>query len=78
MYDRALEARKKILDLDHLSTLLTLSNLGAVFAVQGRFSEAEAISLESLEGKKKVLDIELPPTLDAVRNIGVLLKDQGR
>jgi tetratricopeptide (TPR) repeat protein len=53
MYVRALAGYEKALGPDHTSTLLTVHNLGLLYADQGKLSEAEQMYQRALVGYEK-------------------------
>ncbi|PQE09257.1 tpr repeat protein [Rutstroemia sp. NJR-2017a WRK4] len=78
LYLRALEGSKKVLGLDHISTLSIANNLGYIYSIQGKLVEAEAIYLRALEGCEKALGPDYILTLQTVRNLGMLYSRQGK
>lgn len=50
--------------------LVTINNLGLLYADQGKLSEAEEMYLRALEGYEKVLSTEHILTLNTVNNLG--------
>ena|SRR2546423_7857017 len=57
----------------HISDLGTVSNLGMLYADQGKV--AEAMYLQALQGKEKAWGAEHTSTLGTVSNLGVLYKE---
>src|SRR5204862_526740 len=55
MYQRALEGKEKALGRDHTSTLVTVNNLGLLYADQGRLTEAEPMYQRALSGFQTAL-----------------------
>lgn len=49
MYTRALQGYEKALGPMHRSTLGTVKTLGALYAEQGRFAEAEVMTKRALQ-----------------------------
>ena len=78
MYLRALQGYEKVLGAGHASTLVTVNNLGNLYAGQGKMAEAETMYLRALQGNEKALGAEHTSTLRAVNNLGVLYADQGK
>jgi tetratricopeptide (TPR) repeat protein len=72
MYVRALRGKKKVLGAEHTSTLDTVVNLGATYAIRGKISEAEEMYERALRGE------EHPSKLNAVTNLGNLYFNQGK
>jgi len=72
------QVKKKVLGLDHLSTLRTINNLGNLYSDQGRLNEAEKMYERALSGYEKALGPEHTSTLDTVNNLGTLYTRQGK
>ncbi|SLM38012.1 nb-arc and tpr domain protein [Lasallia pustulata] len=53
MYRRALEGNEKAWGPEHTSTLVTVNNLGRLYADQGKMAEAEAMYRGGMEGEEK-------------------------
>ncbi|KUL82145.1 hypothetical protein ZTR_10702 [Talaromyces verruculosus] len=78
IYQWALEGREKAWGPDHTSTLVTINNLGLLYANQGKLAEAEKMYQRALEGKEKAWGPDHTSTLDTVNNLGLLYADQGK
>ncbi|KUL81720.1 hypothetical protein ZTR_09466 [Talaromyces verruculosus] len=74
----AVEAREKVLGVEHPDTLTSLSHLGHVLSSQGKYEEAEAMYRSAVETREKMLGIEHPDTLTSVCHIGHVLSRQGK
>jgi tetratricopeptide (TPR) repeat protein len=57
---------------DHISTLDTINNLGALYRNQDKYSEAEKMYQRALDGYKKAWGPDHIFTLDTVNNLGNL------
>ncbi|KAL5389916.1 hypothetical protein DPSP01_001976 [Paraphaeosphaeria sporulosa] len=55
MYSRTLQGREEALGPKHTSTLMTVNNLGLLYADQGKLAEAEAMYSRALQGKEEAL-----------------------
>jgi Tfp pilus assembly protein PilF len=64
MYKRALAGKEKALGAEHTSTLITVNNLGALYADQGRLAEAEAMH-------ERALGPGHTSTLETIDNLGI-------
>ena len=73
-----MEAREKLLGREHPNTLTSISNLGLVLSIQGKYKEAEVMHRRALEAREKVLGREHPSTLTSVSNLGNVLDSQGK
>ncbi|KAN0075779.1 HET domain containing protein [Elaphomyces granulatus] len=78
MYQRALQGNEKALGPDHTSTLLTVNNLGLLYADQGKLDEAEKMYQRVLQGTEKASGPDHTLTLYTVNNLGLLYADQGK
>jgi len=57
--------------------LRSLSDLGTVLRLQGRYPEAESLLRRSLYGRESVLGPRDPATLSSVQDLALLLQDKG-
>jgi len=74
---RALDAREKILERDHPSTLTTVHNIASVFNKQGEHIKALEWYQRALDGWEKILGRDHPSTLTTVHNIALVFDSQG-
>jgi tetratricopeptide (TPR) repeat protein len=72
MYIRALDGYEKAWGLDHISTLVTVNNLGILYADINKYKEAEEMYMRALDGKEKALGLDHTSTLGTVNNLGNL------
>jgi Tfp pilus assembly protein PilF len=61
MYSRALQDKEEALRPKHTLILDTVTNLGALYADQGKLAEAEAIYSRELQGYEEALSPQLLP-----------------
>ncbi len=61
-YNRALEARERLLGPEHPSTLTTVGNLGGLYSSMGDYDKAEAFYNRALEARERLLGPEHPDT----------------
>ena len=78
LYLRALNIRKRTLDLQHPDMLRTLNDLAVLYHEQGRFSEAEPLALSALTGREQVLGLDHSDTVSSVNDLATLYQSQGR
>ncbi|KAF2478343.1 uncharacterized protein BDR25DRAFT_321365 [Lindgomyces ingoldianus] len=71
------ERKEEVLGLEHLDTLISVSQLGSVLEGQAKYEEAEAMHRRALEGYEK-LGREHPDTLTSVSQLGSVLSMQGK
>jgi len=75
---QVMEARKKVLGVEHLDTLLGIGNLASTLRGRRRWSEAEALEIQVMEASKKVLGMEHSGTLTGNGNLASTLRGQER
>ena len=78
MYQRALKGYEKTWGPEHPSTLITVNNLGLLYADQCKIEEAEAMYQRALEGFEKVLGLEHKTTLTTFNNLVRFSESQGK
>jgi eukaryotic-like serine/threonine-protein kinase len=76
--ERALDLRRRVLGAEHPDTLTTMSNLAAVYDLEGKFAETEALFSQILEIRRRVLGPEHPDTLGSMMNLGTVYGDEGK
>lgn len=76
IFKRTLAWSEKVLGPEHITTLITLSQLGETYHEQEKLDEAEVFLLRALAGKEKVLGAEDSLTLQTVNSLGTLYEDQ--
>ena len=76
MNRRALKGYKKMLRVEHSSTLTSVDNLASVLRYQGKYEAAEEINRRALKGREKVLRVEHPYILINVYNLAYLFHYQ--
>ncbi|KGO78557.1 Tetratricopeptide-like helical [Penicillium italicum] len=78
IYQRVLAGYEQGLGPDHISTLITVDNLGNLYQAQGKLDQAERMYQRALAGKEKALGPDHLSTLTTVNNLGLLYRDQGK
>ena len=73
-----METRKRVLGVDHPSTLTSIANLASTYWNQGRWTEAEQLEVQVMETRKRVLGIDHPDTLISIANLASTYRNQGR
>jgi tetratricopeptide (TPR) repeat protein len=69
---------EKVCGPEHTTTLDTVSNLGNLYADQGKIDRAEKMYDRALQGYEKAWGPEHPSTLGTVKNLGNLYHKQGK
>ncbi|NEQ19941.1 MAG: tetratricopeptide repeat protein [Microcoleus sp. SIO2G3] len=62
----------------HPSVALILNNLALLYYYQGRYSEAEPLSLQAIEINKRLLGEENPGFATDLNNLALIYRAQGR
>ena len=78
MIQGSISARTRVLGVDYIETLASVSILALVLQYQGKYDEAEQMNRRALEGREKALGEEHPDTLMSVSNLAVVLQYQGK
>ena len=78
MYRQALELMRKVLGMEHPSTLNSMNNLALALVNQGKYEEAEQMHRQALELREKVLGKEHPLTLRNIKDLEAVLRHQGK
>ena len=73
-----METAKRVLGVEHPSTLTTMGNLASIYSDQGRWKEAEELKIQVMETSKRVLGVEHPDTLTTMGNLAHTYSNQGR
>jgi hypothetical protein len=72
MFVRALKVKEKALGPEHISTLITVANLGNIYLYQGNLAQAEEMHVRALKGKETALGDEHTSILETVISLGGL------
>ena len=65
-----------VLGPEYPSTLTNMANLASTYWNQGRWEEAEELSMQVIETRKKVLGLEHPFMLTSISNLAHTWKSQ--
>jgi len=76
--ERALELYRRTIGIENPQTLRTMTRLGHLATVQGRYSEAEALLRQTLEIQRRVLGTGHPDTLYSMNRLGTLRDVEGK
>ncbi|KAF2727499.1 hypothetical protein EJ04DRAFT_505634 [Polyplosphaeria fusca] len=78
MYRQALQGTEEVLGRNHPKTLDKVSNLGNLYAEEGRLDDAERMYNRALRGIEDELGSNHPLTLLALEDLSNFYKDQGK
>ena len=77
MFIRARKGYEAAVGLKHISTLITLNNLGILYRAQGNLAKAEEMFIRARKGYEAAVGPEHTSTLDTINNLGLLYQAQG-
>jgi tetratricopeptide (TPR) repeat protein len=77
-FEQVMQIRKRVLGVEHPSTLAGMANLASTYWNQGRWKEAEELNVQVIEMRKRVLGVEHPLTLASMANLAATYWNQGR
>jgi serine/threonine protein kinase/tetratricopeptide (TPR) repeat protein len=75
---RAVDIRRRVLGPQNPDTLTSMSRLGGILMLQGRYAEAEKLQRETLDSQRRVLGMKHPDTLKSMNYLAVVLREDGR
>jgi tetratricopeptide (TPR) repeat protein len=75
---RALDLRRRVLGPEDAETLGTMSNLAAVYDLEGKYAQAEALDSQALGIERRVLGPEHPATLKSMMNLAIVFEHEGK
>ena len=72
MYKRALAIYEKTFGAEHPEVATSLSNLGELYRLQGRYTEAEPMAKRALDLREKALGPDHPQVGISLNNLALL------
>lgn len=76
--ERALELRRRVLGAEDAKTFKSMTRLGKVAFLQGKYAQAEALENQALEAQRRVLGPEHPDTLTSMNDLAAVCYDEGK
>ena len=76
--ERALELRRQVLGAEDAKTFKSMTRLGKVAFLQGKYAQAEALENQALEAQRRVLGPEHPDTLTSMNDLAAVCYDEGK
>jgi hypothetical protein len=73
-----IETFKRVLGLEHPSTLTSMGNLVSTYSNQGWWKEAKELEVQVMKTRKRVLGSEHPSILTSIANLASTYRKQGR
>jgi tetratricopeptide (TPR) repeat protein len=77
LQDQVLDARRRLLGVDHPDTLSAMSSLAATLSDQGDLPGARKLEEQVLDTRRRILGLDHLDTLSAMNNLANTLSDQG-
>ncbi|KIK00831.1 hypothetical protein K443DRAFT_664318 [Laccaria amethystina LaAM-08-1] len=74
---QVLNARKRVLGVEHPDTIRAMGNLAATYGNLGNYSEAEKLEMQVLDARHRSLGVEHPDTIMAMANLARTYADLG-
>ncbi|KAL5330958.1 hypothetical protein ACEPPN_000485 [Leptodophora sp. 'Broadleaf-Isolate-01'] len=75
---QAMKVLTRILGREHKNTLYSMTMVGLVYKLRGRWDAAEELFVQVMETSKKKLGADHPSTLTGINNLAVTYGNQGR
>jgi hypothetical protein len=66
---QVLDARNRILGVEHPDTIRAMANLAATYQNLGKYTEAEKLEMQVLDARNRILGVEHPDTINAMANL---------
>jgi eukaryotic-like serine/threonine-protein kinase len=76
--ERALDLRRRVLGPEHPDTLKSMNNLAALYELEAKYAQAEALDSQSLEIERRLLGSEHADTLKSMANLASVYFDEGK
>jgi hypothetical protein len=71
MLVKAMKVRKRILGQEHNDTLDSITMVGLVYKLRGRWDAAKELQVQVMEASKKKLGVDHPSTLTSIANLAL-------
>ncbi|KIJ93719.1 hypothetical protein K443DRAFT_684247 [Laccaria amethystina LaAM-08-1] len=75
---QVLDARNKILGVEHPDTIRAMANLAATYWNLGKYTEAEKLKIQVLDGRCRILGVEHPHTIRAMGDLASTYYNLGK
>ena len=75
---QVVDIRKKVLNVEHPDTLISIANLAITYTKIGKLKEAEQLEVQVLDMRKKVLGTENPDSLQSMANLASTYANIGK
>ena len=71
---KVLDARKRVLGVEHPDTIRAMANLAATCQNLEKYTEAERLDIQVLDARTRLLGVEHPSAILAMENLAATLK----
>ena len=75
---QVLDAKNRILGVEHPDTINAMENLAATYQYMGQYTEAEKLEMQVLDARNRILGVQHPQTITAMMNLAATYKCLGR
>ena len=75
---QVLDARNRILGVEHPDTIRAMANLASTYYSLGKYTEAEKLEIQVLNARNIILGMEHPDTINSMKNIAATYQKLGK
>jgi tetratricopeptide (TPR) repeat protein len=75
---QVLDARNRILGVEHPDTITAMANLASTYRNLGKYTEAEKLEMQVLDARNRILGVEHPDTITAMANLAATYQNLGK
>ena len=75
---QVLDARNKIIGVEHPDTINTMGNLAATYLMIRKYTEAEKLNMQVLDARNRIPGVEHPHTITTMANLAATYQHLGR
>jgi len=75
---QVLDARNRILGVEHTNTINTMVNLAAIYHKLGEYAGAGELGIQVLDARNRILGVEHPETILAMENLAATYHELGK
>ena len=78
LQNKVLDARNRILGVEHPDTSRAIGNLATTYYSLGKYTEAEKLEIQVLDAGNRILGVEHPDTIHAMTNLAITYQYLGK
>ena len=75
---QVLDARTRILGVEHPDTISDMAELAATYQSLGKYTKAEKLQIQVLDARNRILGVEHPHTINAMEHLAVTYQNLGK